>query len=308
MCKRSVANRFFCILLGILLLLSFVGCSQTTEAGQTEPAVSYQPHPHQELTAMEAAVTMDTSAQQISIPQIGLENVLVCDATSDKVALQENAYGQVYLLGDDRYGGFGLYAMDHYLVIQLDDRLIAEDLLAYDDHVNLEGSVDARDFDGDGDCEILVQQRVGMTGGCGAYLTRIFDVKDGQLLLMYSFEDILDRPEDQQGFTATLLENGQYQIAHKESGYCESFSLHSEAAAYYADDRAGERIALEIDSFYEVEADDVDGDGIWELCCTQYSWYRAHNDGLGDVKTVWKYDPQTEKFAIIRVSFVAYTE
>lgn len=295
-------------LLTLLFFVSFAACGKSPTAQQTEPGISLRSHPHQELTATKAVCSIDTTSAFISIPQIGLENVLLRDATSQAVALQDNVYGQVYLLGDDRYGTSGITVMDHYLVVSMGDQIIAKDLLTYEGQFDLEANIEVCDFDADGDREILVQQNVAMSGGCGAHLTRVFDIQDGQIVEMFSSEELEALQQNQYGFVATLLADDQYQIEHAATGYCQVFPLHTAAAEYYADSSAGKIISLEVDSFYDVVTNDVDSDGITELCCTQYGWYASHADGLGDAVTVWKYNPQTAAFEIIRASFEPYEE
>jgi hypothetical protein len=246
---------------------------------------------------------MDATAQWISIPQIGLENVVFCDA-SEEVALQDNICGQVYLLGDD-LGRKDM--MDHYLVVQLGDQLIAKDLLAYEEHFNLEGSVDVGDLDGDGDCEILLQQCVSMSGGYGAFLSRVFDIKDGELVeLFYSEPEELG--QNKFGFAVTLLAQQQYKVTHEATGYSETFSLDSGAAKYFSNCDADTELEFEFDSFYEFVPNDIDGDGIAEICCKQYTWYASHADSLGVAETVWKYDQAAGEFRTIRAAFKPFEE
>lgn len=302
MYKTIRFTRTVCFLLTLLLCL-LSACTAPTPM-QTELTQADGFSPHQELIATEAKFDME-AATCVCIPELGLEKLTICDMTSNEVYLAQASFGQVFLLGDDR----GIKdAMDHYLVVQIGDRVIAKDLLAYEDQCNYSGYIDTRDFDGDGYCEILVQQCVGMVGGCGAYLTRVFDIQNGQIVEMFSSEELEALQQNQYGFVATLLADNQYRIEHAATGYCQVFPLHPALAEYYADSSAGEIISLEVDSFYEVVTDDVDGDGIAELCCTQYGWYAGHADGLGDAVTVWEYNPQTAAFEIIRASFEPYEE
>ncbi len=43
---------------------------------------------------------------------------------------------------------------------------------------------------------------------------------------------------------------------------------------------------LMIDTFYSVEAADMNGDGRDELVCRQYAWYESHSNHIGDVVSV----------------------
>ena len=303
MYKQRINKRFFVSTLVCLLLISLTACNKTPATQQTEPSVSTQPHPHQELTATQATGRVDATAQWISISQIGLENVVLCDA-SEEVALQDTVCGQVYLLGDD----VGIKdSMDHYLVAQLGDQLIAKDLLAYEEQINHEGSIDVCDFDGDGDCEILVQQCVGMIGGYGCYLSRVFDIKDDALVEMFHSEPN-GFAQDSFGFAVTLLAENQYKVTHEATGYSETFSLDSGAAKYFSNCDADTELEFVFDSFYEFVPNDIDGDGIAEICCKQYTWYASHVESLGIAETVWKYDQAAGEFRIIRAAFKPFEE
>ena len=69
-----------------------------------------------------------------------------------------------------------------------------------------------------------------------------------------------------------------------------------------------EAFQLWADSFYEFYPRDIDGDGIYEICTTQYTWDITHVDGVGDAKCVFKYDKASGSFRIIETDFVQYTE
>ena len=45
---------------------------------------------------------------------------------------------------------------------------------------------------------------------------------------------------------------------------------------------------LMIDTFYSVEAADMDGDGCEELVCRQYAWGECHAEHIGDIVSTIK--------------------
>lgn len=311
MYKQRIKKRFLIITLAFLLLISLTACTAPTPiqtepiqaTSQTVPTQADGFSPHQELIATEAKFDME-AAKRVSIPELGLENLAICDMTSSEVYLAEASFGQVFLLGDDR----GIkHAMDHYLVVQMGDRVIAKDLLAYEDQCNFAGYIDTRDFDGDGYCEILVQQCVGMTGGYGCYLSRVFDIKDDALVEMFHSEHN-GFAQDSFGFAVTLLAENQYKVTHEATGYSETFSLDSGAAKYFSNCDADTELEFVFDSFYEFVPNDIDGDGIAEICCKQYTWYASHVESLGIAETVWKYDQAAGEFRIIRAAFKPFEE
>ena len=74
-----------------------------------------------------------------------------------------------------------------------------------------DGTFTCVDLDGDEDKEIVSQENIGMSGGAGQYLSRIFDFKDGEIIEIFSFvenEEIFDR-----GFSLTLLKDKENAIA-----------------------------------------------------------------------------------------------
>ena len=229
--------------------------------------------------------------------------MVLCDAT-EEVALQDAVCGQVYLLGDD-LGRKDM--MDHYLVVQMGDQMIAKDLLAFEGHFNLEGRVGVGDVDGDGDCEILLQQCVAMSGGYGGYLSRIFDIIDDTLVEMFCSEPD-GCVQNTFGFAVTLLAENQYKVTHEATGYSETFFLDSDAAKYFSNRDADTELEFEFDSFYEFVPNDIDGDGIAEICCKQYTCYASHAESLGIAETVWKYDQNSGEFRIIRAAFAPFEE
>ncbi len=260
---------------------------------------------HQEITASEAIFDAGTM-MRVSIPEVGLENLFICDASSytDK-RLDGYTSGQVYLLGDER--GRGRWMMDHYLLIVINGKMIVKDLTAYDTHFNHGGSIELYDVDGDGDCEILLQQTVGMAGGAGSYLSRIFDYKDGQIIEMFTTDDIVEAYGRNCGFSITLHEGHKFTIKNEISGYSETFLLEDRNEEYfnYWYDKNGQISQREImvDSYFEFLPADVDGDGVYEIVCRQYTSLIFHNDGIGYAKTVLKYNADTADFEIISAGF-----
>lgn len=307
MYKTISYTRTVCFLLTLLLFVSLAACGKSPTVQQTEPVIFLSSHPHQKLTATKAVCSIDTTSKIISIPQIGLEMVLLREATSQAVALQDHIYGQVYLLADERYGTSGITVADHYLVVLVGDQIIAKDLLTYEGQFDLEASMEVCDLDADGDLEILVQQKDAMSGGYGHYISRVFDFKDGQIVEISSSENLSEHRQNKFGFTATLMENSQFRVDNEITGYSEVFPLHSGAADYFSASGANKKIDLEIDSFFEFEPKDEDGDGVFTIHCKQYTWYASHADGLGIAETVWKYTPESAAFHMIRAGFVPFT-
>lgn len=196
--------------------------------------------------------------------------------------------------------------MDQYLVIRLKDKTVLKDLLAYDSHFNLAGNIEVCDFDGDGDCEILLQQTVAMSGGAGGYLSRVFDFKNGEIVEIFSSDDIFKKyPE--MGFSCKLLPDKTICIENTFVGYNETFRLEGRPDTYFehwvTEDGDMAELPLEADSFYEFTPLDIDHDEIYEIACRQYTWLISHTDGIGTAKTILKFNTKTAEFELIEADF-----
>ena len=244
-------------------------------------------------------------AIHISLPAVGLENVILCEATEREVWLAGSDYGQVFLLG--QYQNDNRAIMDHFLVVVTKNKALCKDLTAYEGQFNFAGNIEVCDFDGNGDCEILLQQTVGMTGGAGSYLSRIFDYRDGEILEIFSSDNIFDKYSRNMGFSCTLLQNKAIRIENEITDYCETFSMSDRPDEYfkwwYNDDGSMAEKELRVDSFYEFVPIDTDVDGVYEVLCRQYTSLIGHSDGIGCTKIVLKYNEATEEFEIIDASF-----
>ena len=244
----------------------------------------------------------------ISLPDVGLENAILCEASGRGVRMDSSVYGQVFLLG--KYKNDNNDMMDHFLVIVTEDKMLCKDLTAYEGQFNFAGNIDVFDFDGDGDCEILLQQTVGMTGGAGSYLSRIFDYRDGEILEIFSSDSIFNKYSRNMGFSCTLLKNKEIRIDNKFTNYSETFTMSDRPDEYFEwwyniDGSLGER-ELNIDSFYEFMPIDTDFDGVYEVFCRQYTSLISHSDGIGCTKIVLGYNATIAEFEIVDASFELY--
>ncbi len=244
----------------------------------------------------------------IKLSDIGLENAILCETSERGLLLDVSIYGQVFLLG--KYKNDDNVMMDHFLVIVTEDKTLCKDLTAYEGQFNFAGNIDVFDFDGDGDCEILLQQTVGMTGGAGSYLSRIFDYRDGEILEIFSSDSIFNKYSRNMGFSCTLLKNKEIRIDNKFTNYSETFTMSDRPDEYfkwwYNDDGSVVERELCVDSFYEFMPIDTDFDGVYEVFCRQYTSLIGHSDGVGCTKIVLKYNEITAEFEIIDASFELY--
>lgn len=315
-------RRFFSIIMSLLIVLLLTACKadgkKADEVGNIEDqednssCVSENKNelyrPHQKLTKTEAPFNIN-EMMRFSIPDVGLENVLVESMTA-AAELDENTYGQVYLFADDRYGGQGMPA-DHYLAVVLSNKIIVKDTSKRENQACYGGTVELGDLDGDGDSEILLQEIVGATGGAGSYISRVFDFKNSEITEVFSSENPQKESDTiDTGFSIEILKDKKFKIKNSITGYSEVFELSERKEQYYKDywyDENGTPNALSIlvDSFCEFYAKDVDNDGIYEIACKQYVSLVGHSDFIGWATTVLKYNKASGTFVIVESGFEA---
>ncbi|MBR4863196.1 MAG: hypothetical protein IKU07_01365 [Oscillospiraceae bacterium] len=290
--KRGLAAA---LLAGILLS----GCGGAPEAPvTTEPT---EQSAHQELTAESATFNPKTD-MRIDLPQLGLENVLVRDCVSN-VSVEEAVSGDVYLLADD---GAGSRRDGHYLLVAAEETVTAVDLWKIGETDCVTGEIAVADVDGDTDKEIIVQEAVDFFGGAGQYRSWVFDYKDGKLQELFCSVKNGDLTDT--GFSVKLLENRQFEIQNSITGYREIFTVTNKQDLYFEGwyNKDGTVIDrdLWVDSFLGFKPVDVDGDGVWELECTQYTSLFSHADFFGWAHSVMRYNAETRSFQIINAWFV----
>ncbi len=309
-------KRICAFLMCILIFLGLVGCNNdptnqdtpaTVETGTENTEPSSMPPEHQELTASQTPFDKDNMLR-ISIDEVGLKDLFVREM-SDVCRIDEDVWGQVYLLGDDkRYGG-GRGVSDHYLAIATGDIIIVEDIYKSKNLACYSGNIELRDFDGDGNNEILLHECVGMNGGAGSYLSRVFDYDNGKIIEIFSSENESHERIDT-GYSITILENRQFKIENKFTQYSDIFSLQNRSEEYYEfwydEDGKPWPLTIMVDSFYEFSPIDIDQDGVCEIACRQYVSLIGHFDGIGAAKTILKYNSATSEFEIYRTEFETY--
>lgn len=240
---------------------------------------------------------------RITIAEIGLKDVLVCQVDT-RVNLIDDSVGSVYFLADNRYDTNSIVA-DYYLVISINGKIFAKDLSSLEEHSSLAGKFYCVDIDGDGDEEIVLQETVGMTGGAGQYLSRIFNFKNGEINEIFSSynKDFFDT-----GFSFSILQERNFKIENKFTGYSEKFSLADRTDEYYSnvwydENNKPQKRDLILDSFYIFEPYDIDNDGVYEIKCCQYTWLYNHPDFIGTAVSFLKYDVDTGAFIVCDAYF-----
>lgn len=292
----------------VVLLTIFVGCKSTDNNSNVQSSTNNSANKehlyreHQELIATETSFDYN-NMMRISIPEVGLQNMFIADISSEE-KLFDDIYGRVYLLSDDRYGG-SCMPCDNYIAILINGKLIVKDIAKLPAYF---GDITLSDIDGDGDSEIILQETISITGGCGGYLSRVFDFKDSELIEMFSSIDENNNYFDT-GYSITVLKNKKFIIKNRFSGYSEEFTDQRKTDDYYdgfwydINGNPGNQEIM-VDSFYEFSPINIDNDESYEVLCKQYVSLIGHADGLGHAKTILKYNKNSKQFEIIDTEFM----
>ncbi len=321
-------KRLVCVLLALCMLLSTTSCvvfnkPQTGPAEEfnadieTEESVHELEEPsekqddvddHQELT--KTKIEFDHADMlRMNIPEIGLENVVVRALANGNI---DGKGAQVYLLGDDRYGGRNRFWADLYLVIVYDEDMIyAKDIGKWEDQPSYGEELYLSDIDGNGDSEIIVHELIAMTGGFGGYLSLVYDFSNGEIKEV--FEDS-SRNFDT-GFQLRILKDRKINIVNRFTGYNETFDFSHRNDDYYQGYWYGgkepadhERQDFMVDPFYEFVPEDYDNDGIFEIKCRQYTSLIGHSDFIGVAISYLKFNNETKQFEVVKADYIPEPE
>ena len=297
-----------------MFLFSFVGCTdknddysehqdlKENEISLSEDALYNDDYSeHQDLKKNEISFSED--ALYFDLKEAGLENVYIRDMSPSGALIGDDLYARVYLIGDDRYRG-DMSISDHYLMLITEDKIILEDLKTGEYNARLGGTVEVKDFDGDGYKEILVQEVADMFGGYGQHISRVYKYDNGQIKTIFSaFTDYEHRFDT--GFSCTVLEDYNLKIQNEYTGYEEIFNYRDARKTWYGEkDCTHFDTELYVDSFYSFEPMDVDEDGVYEIIGYQYTSLNGHTDYMGSAKTVLKYDEEKSEFVVVDAEFI----
>ena len=147
--KRLVLRKCFFVMV-VVLLVCLVSCQMqpstpaqpSNQVSPTQTSAKPTPGTHQQLTAEQAPFD-GTDTLYFSIPEVGLQDVYICDASSDYVYLDQGIHGQVFLLGDD--GKSGSYIAQHYLAVLSEGMIRVLDLSTTDIQYFYDGCLEVRD-------------------------------------------------------------------------------------------------------------------------------------------------------------------
>lgn len=288
------------IILLILFVIVNAGCCEQKSSNLSS---AYIEKPHQNITVGE--VPYEGNWLKSGLPKAGLKNLSVGEKAQGCFTAQSSAYPRyAYVLCDyDRYGKKGIYH-DSYLAIETDSKVLLKDL-SCENNGSYADIMYARDVDGDGTDEIILQQAVGMTGGAGQYRSCVFKVVEDRITEIFnsSTGHLYDT-----GFNSTLKDGFKLVLQNRFTGYEKTLDLskNKQYIGVYFDINGNvvENRSLLYDSFKEFIPEDVDNDDIFEILCLQYVSLYSHTDYIGDAKSVLKFNANTQEFDIIKAEFI----
>lgn len=309
------------------VMLALCACETTGETEKIEPDEKIEEtvgedisasdesdnryHEHQELTATEFELDPNTMLR-IDIPEAGLENIYIRDII-EFIEIDKETYAKVYLFADDRFGGY-MSTSNLYLAAEIRDRMIIKDIAKWDNQCSMFSEMDSCDIDGDGDEEIVLQEGIDLTGGAGQYLSRIFDFSDGDFKEIFSSVISDDFDDFDTGFRSEILPGRKLRIINEFTGYDEVFegkwydSNEAYETWWYDEEGNPQERELMVDSFCEFVPEDVDGDGVYEIKCSQYTSLVGHSDHKGMAVSVLKYNNSKHRFEVVDAHFEPYFE
>ena len=309
-----IMKRVFVFILAIIILC-LNGCAANltntesnngniSNAGNT--STTYREQEHQSPTK-DYILNPNINANDwmsIDLPEVGLNNLTIGTVVEGHVTKYDIAL-PVYIFCDYARYGNGNYC-DAYLAVVTESRILFKDLADDNDSGSYGSTLYLRDVDGDKVDEIIIQQTVEMSGGAGAYVSRIYKVIEDEIREIFnsSSEDYYDT-----GFTSVLKDGFKLEIKNQVTEYKTTLDISAkkEYVGMYFDE-TGKVINDEMiscDSFFEFAPEDVDGDGVFEIACLQYVSLYGHADYIGNAKSVLKFNLQKQEFEIIQAEFKA---
>ena len=184
-----------------------------------------------------------------------------------------------------------------YLAVETENKVLFKRLSeSYSDELSV------ADIDGDKIDEIIVQSTVGMSGGAGSYLSRVFKVSENGIMEIFSSSTgaLFDT-----GFNSRLEKNYKMVIQNRFTEYETTVDTEEKYLNIYYD-KVGNVINSEsiwCDSFRTFLPKDMDNDGIFEIICVQYVSLNGHSDYIGDAESVIKFNSEIGMFEVIQASF-----
>ena len=266
------------ILISILCLLLLCGCANQTASETTEPTESQH-------ESEESPPTEETEVSKHP-------DMVECASIEGFVTADSNSPYQIHLrkYRNDQTDSYALY-----IEVNTGQQMIKKELESTVILASPESTLSLGDVDGDGTQEILVHYDTGGLGGFGIWMTWVLKVENDSIHILFE-----NYKEFDTGFESCFLDEYQMEVKNNITGYTLVYSI--------KDRENLPTHNIEMDPFFVFEPKDVDGDGISEIICKQYSYYSYHNDYAGTACSVLKFNNQTQAFEVIDAWYEPNTE
>ena len=159
------------------------------------------------------------------------------------------------------------------------------------------------DVDGDGINEIFVHHHTGGVGGFGSWCTWVLKVENDDILVLFANYNEFDT-----GFESQLLDGYQLEVKNSITGYTLVYDVKDKYGEYIDNSTTRPDLSFYLDSFYVFEPKDIDGDGISEIQCKQYTSYFGHADYMGSACSVLKFNKEAQTFEVIDAWYEPYIQ
>jgi len=283
------------------ILMKSEGDYSTAANNTNEVSSTWEKNEHQYLlsnTMLSPSLSAD-EGMAIELSEIGLKDVIVRKKYERRVSDLHSYPLYVYIICDYRFNNATCH--DSYIAVEVGSKILFYDFggYSYDEFLYL------CDVDRDGSDEIIVQQEVDMTGGAGQYSSYVFKIIEDEICALFSSptDNVFDT-----GYFGNLKEGYKLEIKNQYTGYMSTldFSNCQDYLGYYFD-KSGNIIHEERvsgDSFYEFKPEDCDGNGVFDIVCSQYFSIGGRTNYIGDAKSVLGFNLQTQEFEVIQAVFI----
>ena len=306
-------KRFFAAFALMIIALSATACSseniepitetapQTTTS--TQPTTEHKTLDHLELKTEE--LPLDSRWYGEDLEKVGLERtskqVRAQGFITEKSKSDKDIRSVILLRDFERYGDEVYH--DLFLAVEADTKVIFKDLTynkitgAYSEKFYL------NDIDGDSVEEIILHQCVGMSGGAGQYIARVFKVENDEIIEIFCSETKDDSAKRwNTGFSGHPEDDFTFVITNRFTNAKYSTGT-DRPDRHDANGKAVSKREIMVDSFNLFLPKDIDSDGICEIYCRQYTSDWGHADYTGDAISILKFNTEKQDFEVVDAWF-----
>lgn len=259
--------------------------------------------PSSEKPKDQSFISTSDELSELDLDNLEMSNFTVMQ-TEEVFFSNSDIIDKIYLLADYTEFGDEIYHVP-YLAVALGSDLELIRLSQNESTGSFSDEMYICDIDGDKDEEIIIQQTVGMSGGAGQFVSKVFDFKEDSVVEVFvsSNLDIYDT-----GYYCITKNNYLIEIYNKNTDYVTTLNV-SDKDNYrnVFFDKYGNVIKeaeVYCDSFYEFYPEDVNDDDVSELVCLQYLSLNGHSDYIGTAKSVLRYNVSLQQFEVVQTNII----